>query len=383
MPMQFFLILLLTVIINAGMGIIIPILPSLLTQYGFTAVGLSLPFLMLIAGRIVSKYYASWLLQIFNDKGVLILCFALYGGVFFIYALIHSATALMAIRFFEGLVEGMAIICLTDMAIVLSKENRGKRLGLFGSAFGLGFMLGPAMGGVMYAYFGTTGMFLTGSLLGVLGFWLCFLLKNIAIEQHKVSLGTLTKFSVYWPFLGAYAPSLLRRCLFFAFMILIPLYGSEQLGLDVKEIAMYFSGSAIITTLLMPWTGKLADKCSARVITHVTLLVMGMMIMAFGFTNDIVIFSGLFMVETLMFSFMMPAGMKVFADVVEFHPARKDIVGYFGSITEILTLGLAVLVPVLYTIDAKLSWGLLAMGCFAAAIPFRKKIEVVASWKNC
>ena len=100
MPMQFFLILLLTVIINAGMGIIIPILPSLLTQYGFTAVGLSLPFLMLIAGRIVSKYYASWLLQIFNDKGVLILCFALYGGVFFIYALIHSATALMAIRFF-------------------------------------------------------------------------------------------------------------------------------------------------------------------------------------------------------------------------------------------------------------------------------------------
>lgn len=374
MPIQFLWVLILNVFINAGMGIIIPILPTYLKHDGFSTAGLSLPFFILITGRFVSKYYAGQLITWLGDRGVLIACFILYGSVFLLYPQIHSAWSFTVIRFFEGCVEGVGIICLTDMAIANSGEQRGKLMGYFGSSFGLGFILGPLLGGLAYKYGNTAAMFYSGAVLGFLGLLLSLSLQPKPANHPKTKLpkNESLKWHDYLSYLGTYAPSLLRRALFFSFMILIPLYTTEYLGLGTSKVALFFSGSAILTTILMPFTGKLADKFSANHITAVSLVLMGFLIIAFGFTTHWFFFTVLFVVETLTFAFMLPAGMKVFADKVAGLPRRQDIIGYFGSLTELTTLALAILIPMLYAVEAKLAWGLLGIGCFISAIPFLK-----------
>jgi MFS transporter, DHA1 family, multidrug resistance protein len=379
MSIVFLRILLLSVFMNAGLGIIIPILPVLLKQYGFTTAGLSLPFVALILGRILSKYYAGRLIRHFDDKQLLMACFILYAFVFLIYPYIHSAWMFTSIRFFEGLVEGTAVISLTDLAIVNSAgENRGKLMGYFGSSFGLGFILGPLLGGVLYQYYGVTVMFSGGALLGALGLFIAGFLDKKNNELHHTIKNVTVKASwrSYLNYLPMYLPSLLRRALFFSFMILIPLYITEHLGLKASSASLFFSGSAILTTTFMPFTGKLADNRSSTKITFISLSLMGLLIVAFGFTQDWLVFTILFIAETIAFAFMLPAGMKVFADSVTDNPNRQEIIGCFGSLTEVVTLILAFIIPSLYALNAMYAWGLLGIACLISAPAFIKTTVV-------
>lgn len=378
MPMPFFLVLVLNVFINAGMGIIIPVLPEYLKHDGFSATELSLPFFILIAGRFFSKYYAGELIAWLGDRKLLVACFVLYTSVFLIYPEIHSGWAFTAIRFFEGCVEGVGIICLTDMAIANSGEQRGKLMGYFGSSFGLGFIIGPLLGGFLYQYGNASTMFYCGAVLGCLGIILSLCLE-VKEKKARKPKSELLKWHEYFRYLGSYGPSILRRALFFSFMILIPLYATEYLKLNASEGALFFSLSGIVTTVLMPFTGKLADKRSAKKITAMSLIVMGFFITALGFTNNLFLFISFFLLETLAFAFMLPAGMKVFGDKVEGLSTRQDIIGYFGSVTELVTLVLAVIIPLLYAWSPQLAWSLLGLGCFITAMPFIKKTSKVVS----
>jgi MFS family permease len=185
MPLQFLLVLLLNVFINTGIGIIVPVLPLFLKSFGFSTMGLSLPFLVLILGRFLSKYYAGQLIAWFGNKGILFFCFLCSSCVFAIYPHIYSATLFSVVRFFEGVVEGIGIICLTDMAINLSSQQRGKLMGYFGSSFGLGFILGPLIGDLTFHYWGLHNMFYCGTLIGGLGlvFVYCLSYKDCILKS--------------------------------------------------------------------------------------------------------------------------------------------------------------------------------------------------------
>lgn len=377
MQRQFALILILTAIINMGMGIIIPILPTLLKQFGISTAGMSLPFFSLILGRFISKYYANKVSKFFSDRNILKACFVLYSFVFLIYPFISSIELFSVVRFLEGVVEGIGIISLTDRAIALSSQNRGKLMGYFSSAFGVGFITGPLLGNITYTYFGNHGMFMSGMLIGLVGFVSCFALshyENNAVLTNKAKHFS-ERFISYMRYFNVYGPSLLRRVLFFAFMIILPLYLTEHFNLKNNQVAYYFSLSAILTTTLMPFTGKLADKLSASSLTFFGLIMMAMLIIGFGLVHNLVFFTVLYIIETIMFAIMLPAGMKVFAECIEKHPSRKDIIGFFGSMTEVITLFQAVLLPIIYSYSPAITWGILGICCFLAALPFMWKHE--------
>lgn len=369
MPRNFLLVVVLTVAVNTGMGIIIPVLPTFLKSFGFTTAGLSLPFFFLIVGRMISKSFSGQIINWLSNKGTLVACFALYSGVFIAYPYVDDAWLFLALRFFEGVVEGISIVCLTDLAIALSTQNRGKLMGYFGSAFGLGFIIGPLVGGFVYEWLGTSAMFFSGALIGLIGLAGALLVPAADIKAAAKGGWIRTVLSSI-SYLPLYGPSLMRRVLFFSFMMVLPLYVTAELGLDAAKVAMFFSGSAIISTALMPFTGRLADKFPASRIVLVSLAAMGILIAGFGMTTDVPVFIGLFAAETLAFAFMLPAGTKVFADAVEKHPQRPSVVGAYGGLTEAVTLALAVVVPPLYAFNATATWLLLGALCLITAAPF-------------
>ncbi|WP_137888844.1 MFS transporter [Pseudomonas sp. 2FE] len=373
MNARFFVVVCLTVAVNAGMGLIIPVLPSFLQGYGFSVAGLSLPFLSLILGRMLSKTCAAQVIAVLSNKATLVVSFLLYGAVFVCYPLVEHVYGFIALRFFEGVVEGISIICLTDLAIVMSKHNRGKLMGIFGSSFGIGFVVGPLLGGVCFEWGGTTAMFGAGAVLGLLGAALSLVVPTIDQVPPRRN-NWLFPAMEHMKFLPEYGPSIIRRAVFFCFMIVLPLYATTQLGLKATDVALYFTSSAIISASLMPFTGKLADRISAEKILALSLPLMGGLIMAFGIGSHVLLFTALFLLESLVFALMLPAGMKVFADAVDGHPERTEIVSSFGGFTELLTLILAVLIPWLYTVSTELTWALIGLLCVVSGVPFVRRV---------
>lgn len=60
-----------------------------------------------------------------------------------------SFTLLIAARFLGGAMAGNISTATAAMADITTRENRAKGMGIIGAAFGLGFILGPALGGLL------------------------------------------------------------------------------------------------------------------------------------------------------------------------------------------------------------------------------------------
>jgi MFS family permease len=88
----------------------------------------------------------------------------------------HTAAlwALLVSRIFAGICGGNITVAQAYIADITPPENRSKRMGLIGMAFGLGFIFGPALSGIALHFFGATGPGWTAAALCAANFFLAF-----------------------------------------------------------------------------------------------------------------------------------------------------------------------------------------------------------------
>ncbi len=137
-----------------GFGIVIPILPL----YAQSPLFQASPFWV---GQLISIF--SWMQFFFTPLiGTLsdrygrrpILFWSLVGSAIG-YFVVGAGTTFAVIflgRMISGITGGSISAAQAYIADVTSKENRARGMGLFGAAFGLGFILGPAIAGVLSKY---------------------------------------------------------------------------------------------------------------------------------------------------------------------------------------------------------------------------------------
>lgn len=158
------LIIFLTVFIDLiGFGIILPLLPKYAEAYGAGG---------LLIGGIIASYS---LMQFFfapfwgrlsdriGRRPVILLstagsavAYALFG----VSALFKGETGLWVLlgsRLFAGLCGANISVASAYMADITTAENRSKGMGMIGMAFGLGFVFGPAIGGLSFHFLGLAG----------------------------------------------------------------------------------------------------------------------------------------------------------------------------------------------------------------------------------
>lgn len=367
-------LLVLTVIANAGMGIIMPVLPVYFRQYGVGAIELSGPFVMLVIGRMVSRGFAPGLIARVGHRKAVMGCFAVYAATFAAYLDAQSLGYFSALRFLEGLVEGLLAVALNDLAIAYTQgtqpAERTRLMGRFGAAFGLGFLLGPLMGSVIAYLFGLQAIFVAGAVLGVaaigLGAWMISDAPAPA-QAKRDGLGGLKGHGLL---LGLYSPQVLRRAVFFSLMILLPLHVTDQLGLPAHGSGLFFAVSAVITTLLMPQAGRWAEKLGVTRAVWTGLAVMTVSFVLMGLTRSMPAFWVLFVVETIAFALMLPPAMTVFGNAVDSQATRTRILGNMAFATEAISLPLAVVLPWAYARNVTLSWMVLSLLCVSALVMF-------------
>lgn len=142
------LVLFLTILVNLiGFGIIIPLLPFYATSYGASPLMIGLLF----ASFSVSQLFAAPLLGEWSDRWgrrpILILSLIGTTVSFVMLALATDLWMLFAARIIDGLSGGNITTARAYIADVTTEEDRAKSYGFLGAAFGLGFILGPALGG--------------------------------------------------------------------------------------------------------------------------------------------------------------------------------------------------------------------------------------------
>ena len=141
----------LTVFIDLlGFGILIPILPSFaIKELGVdeTAVGIAIAIYSLvqfifnpILGRLSDKH---------GRKPVIVMCLLINALGYVIFAFTSSYIILLVSRVVAGVGGSSIAVAQAYIADVTTKETRSKGMGLIGSAFGLGFVFGPLIGGFL------------------------------------------------------------------------------------------------------------------------------------------------------------------------------------------------------------------------------------------
>ena len=158
------LIIFTTVFIDmVGVGIIIPVIPvlffddySLLFAPGVSDDRRSILYGLLIASYPVMQFFGAPVLGSLSDRYGrrpmlgLSLIGTMIGYLLFAYAVLKGYLWLLFLsRMLPGFMGGNIAIVLSAISDVSGKEARARNFGLVGVAFGLGFILGPTLGGIL------------------------------------------------------------------------------------------------------------------------------------------------------------------------------------------------------------------------------------------
>jgi DHA1 family tetracycline resistance protein-like MFS transporter len=158
-------VLFLTVFIDLlGFGILIPVIPQLLANpfspyYLLTGSGLTpqqgfIIYGFLLAAFPLAQFFSTPILGQLSDrygrKPLLIATILGGAGSYALMAIgiiLHSLPLLFVSRIFQGILGGNIAIAQAIIADITAPKDRAKTFGLIGAAFGLGFILGPFLGG--------------------------------------------------------------------------------------------------------------------------------------------------------------------------------------------------------------------------------------------
>jgi MFS family permease len=145
------LIVLLTVIfLNiAGFGLVIPLLPFFGKAFHAAAWQITLLFSAFSAGQFLGEPFWGRLSDRIGRRPVLIMTITSAALTYVALAFAPNVVAAFAIRFLCGFCSGNISTLQGSMADITPPAQRAARMGVMGSAFSLGFMTGPALGGLL------------------------------------------------------------------------------------------------------------------------------------------------------------------------------------------------------------------------------------------
>lgn len=130
-----------------GFGIIIPILPAISKEFGAssTEIGLlmsSFSFFQFVFAPLWGK-----LSDRYGRRPILIFCMAGEAVSYVLFAFSGSLAMLFFARSLSGAFGGAISTASAYVSDVTERKERSKGMGMIGAAFGLGFLVGPVMGG--------------------------------------------------------------------------------------------------------------------------------------------------------------------------------------------------------------------------------------------
>ena len=157
-----------TLIDMVSIGLIIPVLPALVGSFTGSQADQAFWYGVVTFAFGLANFIASPILGALSDahgrRPVLLLGFCGLALSFLATAMATALWVLIAVRLVSGAMQANMSVGNAYVADITPPEQRAKRFGLLGAMFGLGFILGPVMGGLLGAIDLRLPFFAAGSL---------------------------------------------------------------------------------------------------------------------------------------------------------------------------------------------------------------------------
>jgi multidrug resistance protein len=278
-----------------GFGMIIPILPLYAQRFQATEWQIGL----LLASYSLMQFLASpllgWLSDRYGRKPVLLCSLAGSALGYLLMANAISLAILFAARILSGISGASVGTASAYIADITPPENRSKRIGLIGAAFGVGFILGPAIGGIL-SHFSVVAPFWFAAILSILNAIVMWILlpepeRHAVRQQGPVSLRDTFEQAGSWR-LGAITLTYFIGIAGFAIVTVIyAQVSNRRFSLNQSQISYIFVMMGLIGALIQGGAiGRLAKRFGDVNLAIAGFAVMAISMMAMPLAHSLLLF---------------------------------------------------------------------------------------------
>ncbi|ASS77245.1 tetracycline resistance MFS efflux pump [Tumebacillus algifaecis] len=269
-------------LVMLGFGIIIPVMPFFAEELGASPFQLGL----LMASYSVMQFLFAPMWGGISDrigrKPVILIGISGLALSFFLFAVSDQLWMLFVSRILAGFLSSANMpTVMAYVADITSPENRGKGMGMIGASVGLGFIFGPAIGGIFSAESYSTPFFIAGFVSAITFLFVLFVLKESLPPEKRMKKG------VAEPRWKAFSGSLsyLYVLMFFVTFSLSALEGTfayfaaDKAGLDTLHLGYIFMIMGLAGAFVQGGlVGRLIKKRGEGMVIQ-----LGLLISAIGF----------------------------------------------------------------------------------------------------
>lgn len=265
-----------------GFGVILPILPFYTLSLGAEPAELGLltatfAFMSLVFSPLMGK-----LSDNIGRKKVAMFGTACFVVGYLVFAFADSLFLAFLARAIEG-VGAAAIypVCVSLLSDLTTEKQRGKAMSLMGMVFSLGFIIGPAAGGLISAI-SVKDVFIFSALLSLANFVsISFQVKEP--KEKEESADIIGKEAGFLAHLTSPLLLLFMAAFMTSFMIggidsTLALYTSEKMGFSTPQVGLIFTYIGLLIMAMMLVSGELINRFGES-----RLIVMGLVLSGAGF----------------------------------------------------------------------------------------------------
>ncbi len=242
-----------------GIGMIVPSLPGIMRRFYSDPSDISQAFGVFITVYAFMQFLASPLLGALSDlwgrRPILLISLAFAAMDHVLMAFAPTLTILFIGRVIAGLTGANITVAMSYIADISDDKKRAANFGLVGAAFGLGFVIGPALGGLASGL-GDQAPFLISAGLNLVNFVFGFLVLPESLPKEKRRPFSSAKLDPFSSIIRSFrSPSL--RIFFVAHFLfqlsgqthpsIWTLYNQHRHGWSVKEVGFSLAAVGLLS----------------------------------------------------------------------------------------------------------------------------------------
>jgi DHA1 family multidrug resistance protein-like MFS transporter len=262
-----------TFLVMLGLSFVAPILPSYAESFQVSYVQVGLVISSFAITRMILDVPTGFILKRVDKKQVMMLGLALIVISSVIAGAAPDYNVLLLGRTIEGAGSALYVTTATVfLAQIAAKEKRGKIMGTYSGILLLGAIFGPTFGGVIATAYGIRAPFFAYAVAVGAGLIPTYILPKMPApinaaksENLRSTLHDIRSIMFYPSFFLA---TLATFTLFFmrtgVRSMLVPLFASNNLGLNSSDIGLVLTLAGITTAVTMVPMGSVSDKIGRR-----------------------------------------------------------------------------------------------------------------------
>ncbi len=257
-------ILFLTVFVDlVGFGIVLPLLPLYADRFGASGVQIGILVLSYSAAQLVLAPLWGRLSDRFGRRPVLIVGLLGSAASYVVFAFADSILVLLLSRVMAGAGGANISVAQAYIADVTPPKERAGTMGLIGAAFGLGFIFGPAIGGLLAPISPELPGLAAAGLCASNAFLALFLLPESLPASERALLTTRDRQGSATPgrdelrvvlgnpdFLRVLVLSFLFTTAFSAMHPTFPLFAAERFSLGERDVGWLFAFMGVVSAVM-------------------------------------------------------------------------------------------------------------------------------------